>query len=53
MTVKFNYELIVFINMEKTHGDVSVTAPQRGLIKEGRPFWNVGAPFNDLGARTK
>lgn len=53
MTVKFNYELIVFIKMEKTHGDVSVTAPQRGLIKQGRPFWNVGAPFNDLGAWTR
>lgn len=51
--VSFNYESIVLINAEKKHFGLSVTDFQRGLIREGRPIWDVGALFNGLGAWTK
>lgn len=51
--VSFNYESIVLINAEKKHFGLSVTDFQRGLIREGRPVWDVGALFNGLGAWTK
>lgn len=51
--VSFDSESIALINAEKKHTGLSVMDFQRGLVKEGRPVWNVGALFNGLGAWTK